>query len=99
MRISWTCRFIASREQVVTFSLEASDNERPGLAFCNSSQSLWSLRAHVHGDFCAKFVEYARKIQRNATFLLHRSFTVTTGGAQVMQEKLHVVARNGKTRG
>ena len=58
-----------------------------------------SLRAHVHEDFCAKFVEYARKIQRNATFLLHRPFTVTTDGAQVMQEKSHVVARNGKTRG
>ena len=57
------------------------------------------LRAHVHEDFCAKFVEYARKIQRNATFLLHRPFTVTTDGAQVMQEKSHVVARNGKTRG
>ena len=57
------------------------------------------LRAHVHADFCAKFVEYARKIQRNATFLLHRPFTVTTDGAQVMQEKSHVVARNGKTRG
>ena len=57
------------------------------------------LRAHVHGDFCAKFMEYARKIQRNATFLIHRPFTVTTDGAQVMQEKSHVVARNGKTRG
>ena len=53
--------------------------------------------AHVHGDFCAKFVEYARKIQRNATFSLHRPFTVTTDGAQVIQEKSHVV-RNGKTR-
>ena len=54
---------------------------------------LWyKLRAHVHGDFSAKFVEYARKIQRNATFLLHRPFTVTTDGAQVMQEKSNVVA-------
>ena len=56
------------------------------------------IRAHVHGDFSAKFVEYARKIQRNATILLHRPFTVTTDGAQFMQEKSHVVARNGKTR-
>ena len=57
------------------------------------------LRAHVHGDSSAKFVEYAGKIQRNATFLLHRPFTVTTDSAQVMQEKSHVVVRNGKTRG
>ena len=49
------------------------------------------VRAHVHGDFCAKFVEYARKIQRNATFLLHRPFTVKTDGAQVMQEKSHLL--------
>ena len=49
-----------------------------------------SLRAHVHGDCSAKFVEYERKILWNATFSLHRPFTVTTDGAQVMQEKSHV---------
>jgi len=44
------------------------------------------VRAHVHEDFCAKFVEYARKIQRNAMFLLHRPFMVTTDGAQVCKK-------------
>ena len=33
--------------------------------------NILSFRAHVHEDFCAKFVEYAQKIQRNATVLLH----------------------------
>ena len=67
--------------------------------FCLESGLIFRLPAPLQEDFCSKFVEYARKIQRNATFLLHRPFTVTTDGAQVMQEKSHVVARNGKTRG
>ena len=44
-----------------------------------------TFRARVHGDFYAKFVEYALKIQRNAV-LLNRASTTTTDGAEIMHE-------------
>ena len=54
-------------------------------SWTSRGMSLWT---HVHVDFCLKFLEYTRKIQRNATFLLHRLFTATTDGAQVYASKI-----------